>query len=252
MDPTGIGVAVVGGASGLGFATAAKFSTLGAQVTIIDLPESDGHAQAHAIGAVFTAADATDEEQLAAALDVAEAVAPLRVLIHTAGRGVRIRVLDADGHAGSLSDFERIIRLNLTGSFNGLRLAAERIARQEPVDGERGVIILTASVAAYEGQIGQMAYAPAKAGIVGMTLPAARDLASRLIRVNTIAPGMMDTRLFANIRPDVQAGLRQSIPHPKRLGHPAEFAELAAHITANPYLNGETIRLDAAIRMAPR
>jgi NAD(P)-dependent dehydrogenase (short-subunit alcohol dehydrogenase family) len=252
VNPAGIGVAVVGGASGLGLASAAQLCAQGAYVTIIDLPESGGEDQAKAIGATFAAADATVPDELGAALDVAGDRAPLRVLVHTAGRGVRIRVLDREGRAGSLSDFERIVRLNLTGSFNGLRLAAERIARHAPVDGERGVIILTASVAAYEGQIGQMAYAPAKAGVVGMTLPAARDLASRLIRVNTIAPGMMDTRLFANIRPDVQQTLRASIPHPKRLGAPEEFGALAAHIVANPYLNGETIRLDAAIRMAPR
>ena len=226
MNPAGIGVAVVGGASGLGLASAARLSAQGACVTIIDLPESDGEDQAEAIGATFAAADATVPDELGPALDVAGNRAPLRVLVHTAGRGVRIRVLDKEGQVGSLCDFERIVRLNLTGSFNGLRLAAERIARH--------------------------AYAPAKAGVVGMTLPAARDLAGRLIRVNTIAPGMMDTRLFANIRPDVQETLRASIPHPKRLGHPEEFGALAAHIIANPYLNGETIRLDAAIRMAPR
>ena len=247
------GVAVVcGGASGLGLASSQRLRSDGALVTIVDLPNSDGASIAKALGARFVGADVTDENQLAAAFDEAEQDGPLRALVHTAGRGVRIRVLDKQGSPGSLADFEAILRLNVVGSFNGLRLAAARMARHEPTDGERGVVILTASVAAYEGQIGQMAYAPAKAAVVGMTITAARDLASRQIRVCTIAPGMFDTPLFAKLRDDVQESLRASIPHPRRMGHPDEYAALASHIIANPYLNGETIRLDAAIRMAPR
>lgn len=248
----GASVAVSGGASGLGFATCQRLAATGAKVTIIDLPTSDGARAAETLDARFVAADVTDEDQFAAALDTAEHAGPLRALVHTAGRGVRIRVLDKDGEPGRLEDFETIIRLNVIGSFNALRLAAQRMARHEPVDGERGVVVLTASVAAFEGQIGQMAYAPAKAAVVGMTITAARDLASRGIRVCTIAPGMFDTPLFAKLRDDVQESLRTSIPHPRRMGHPSEYANLACHIIDNAYLNGETIRLDAAIRMAPR
>ncbi|MCU1658008.1 MAG: 3-hydroxyacyl-CoA dehydrogenase type-2 [Pseudonocardiales bacterium] len=252
MDTRGSVAVVCGGASGLGHATARRLVTDGARVTIVDLPTSDGPAAARELGARFVAADVTDEDQLAAAFDEAEEDGPLRTLVHTAGRGVRIRVLDKEGRAGSLADFEAVVRLNVIGSFNGLRLAAERIAKHDPIGDERGVVILTASVAAYEGQIGQMAYSPAKAAIVGMTITAARDLASRQIRVCTIAPGMFDTPLFAKLRDDVQESLRASIPHPRRMGQPDEYAALASHIVANPYLNGETIRLDGAIRMAPR
>jgi NAD(P)-dependent dehydrogenase (short-subunit alcohol dehydrogenase family) len=246
-------VAVVcGGASGLGLASARRLLSDGSRVTIVDLPSSDGAEVARSLGARFVAADVTDEGQLAAAFDKAERDGPLRALVHTAGRGVRIRVLDKQGRPGSLADFEAIVRLNVVGSFNGLRLAAERMAKHDPIENERGIVILTASVAAYEGQIGQMAYSPSKAAVVGMTITAARDLASRQIRVCTIAPGMFDTPLFAKLRDDVQESLRASIPHPRRMGRPDEYAALASHIVANPYLNGETIRLDAAIRMAPR
>lgn len=254
MNLEGVSVAVTGGASGLGLATASALIGRGAHVTLIDLPGSAGEEAARAAGpaARFVAADVTDEDRFAAALDIADEAAPLRGLVHCAGAGRRMRVLDKEGNPGSLADFEWVIRLNLSGSFNALRLGAARIARHEAVDGERGVIVLTASVAAYEGQIGQVNYAASKAGIVGMTLAGARDLASRGIRVVSIAPGVMDTPLLGRVREDIRQALAASVPHPPRLGRTSEFAGLAVHVLENGYLNGETIRLDGAIRMEPR
>ena len=181
-----------------------------------------------------------------------ERVGTLRAVVHCAGRGGPLRVVDKNGLPGSLEHYEMIVRIDLVESLNVLRLGAARIAKAELIDGERGVVILTSSVAAYEGQIGQIPYASAKAGIVGMTIVAARDLAGRQIRVCTIAPGTFDTPLVARLPEDVRASLAKAVPHPSRLGHPAEFAMLAAHIIENPMLNGETIRLDGAIRMPPR
>ena len=254
MELEGTSTAVTGGASGLGLATARRLVDAGAQVTLIDLPNSDGEAAAKELGsaAQFAPADVTDSEQFAAALDVADDRGGLRGLVHCAGAGRRMRILDSDGKAGSVEDFEFVIRLNLVGSFNALLLGAERMARQEEIDGERGAVVLTASVAAFEGQIGQINYTASKAGIVGMTVTAARDLASRNIRVCTIAPGIMDTPLLARLRDDVRASLEKSVPNPSRLGKPSEFGQLACQILENGYLNGETIRLDGAIRMAPR
>ena len=254
MQLPGLVTAVTGGASGLGLATAQRLVAAGGRVTIIDLPTSAGEQVAADLGdaARFAPADVTDSEQFAAALDAAGEDGPLRGLVHCAGAGRRLRVLDKDGEPGSLEDFEWVMKLNVTGSFNALRLGAARMARTEPVDGERGAIVLTASVAAYEGQIGQLPYTASKAAIVGMTLNAARDLASKAIRVCTIAPGIMDTPLLARLREDVRASLEASVPNPPRLGHTAEFGQLAAQILENGYLNGETIRLDGAIRMAPR
>lgn len=254
MRLEGLTTAVTGGASGLGLATARRLSKEGGRVTIIDLPSSDGERLADELGenATFAAADVTDADQFATALDVADAQGGLRGLVHCAGAGRRMRILDKDGIPGSLEDFEFVVRLNLVGSFNALRLGAERMARLEPVGGERGAIVLTASVAAYEGQIGQINYTASKAGIVGMTLTAARDLASRNIRVCAIAPGIMDTPLLARLRDDVRASLEASVPNPARLGDVDEFGHLAGAILENGYLNGETIRLDGAIRMAPR
>lgn len=254
MNLEGVSVAVTGGASGLGLATASALIGRGAHVTLIDLPGSAGEEAARAAGpaARFVAADVTDEDRFAAALDIADEAAPLRGLVHCAGAGRRMRVLDKEGNPGSLADFEWVIRLNLSGSFNALRLGAARIARHEAVGGERGVIVLTASVAAYEGQIGQVNYAASKAGIVGMTLAGARDLASRGIRVVSIAPGVMDTPLLGRVREDIRQALAASVPHPPRLGRTSEFAGLAVHVLENGYLNGETIRLDGAIRMEPR
>ena len=254
MDVAGHSIAVAGGASGLGLATVKRLADQGATITIIDLPSSDGEAVAAELGgsAAFVPADVTDADQFASALDVAEERGGLRGLVHTAGASRRVRLLDKDGKAGSLEDFEWTIKLNIVGSFNALRLGAERIARREPIDGERGAMVLTASVAAYEGQIGQMPYATSKAGIVGMTLNAARDLASRNIRVCTIAPGIMDTPLLGRLRDDVLDSLKATVPNPARLGRTDEFGQLAVSILENGYLNGETIRLDGAIRMAPR
>lgn len=247
-------VAITGGASGLGLATAYALVNKGATVTIIDLPGTAGDDVARDLGeaAQFVAADVTDADAFAAALDAADGVAPLRGVVHCAGAGRRMRILDKDGNPGSLDDFEWVIRLNLIGSFNALRLGAARIARHDPIDGERGAIVLTASVAAYEGQIGQINYAASKAGIVGMALTGARDLAGRGIRVMSIAPGVMDTPLLSRVRDDIRDALAASVPHPPRLGTTGEFASLAVHILENGYLNGETIRLDGAIRMAPR
>ncbi|MFD6880739.1 SDR family NAD(P)-dependent oxidoreductase [Rhodococcus sp. NPDC060084] len=254
MELKDLSVAVTGGASGLGLATARRVLAAGGTVTLIDLPSSDGSDVATELGdgATFAPADVTDEEQFAAALDVAHERGGLRGVVHCAGAGRKMRILDKNGKAGSLEDFEFVIRLNLTGSFNALRLGAERMAELEPIDGERGAIVMTASAAAFEGQIGQINYSASKAGIVGMTIVAARDLASKGIRVNTIAPGIMDTPLLARLREDVRKSLEATVPNPSRLGDPDEFGRLAVNILENGYLNGETIRLDGAIRMAPR
>jgi NAD(P)-dependent dehydrogenase (short-subunit alcohol dehydrogenase family) len=254
MRVEGVSAAITGGASGLGLATARRLVKAGGVVTLIDLPGSAGEQAARELGdaARFAPADVTDPDELGAALDVADEWGGLRAVVHCAGAGRRMRVLDKNGNPGSLEDFEHVIRLNLVGSFNALRLGAARIARQDEIDGERGAIVLTASVAAYEGQIGQINYTAAKAGIVGMTLTAARDLASRSVRVCTIAPGIMDTPLLGRLREDVRESLAASVPNPRRLGHPDEFGLLACQVLENPYLNGETIRLDGAIRMAPR
>jgi len=245
---------VTGGASGLGLASAQQLIADGAQVVICDINDEAGEKALATLGdkARYVNADVTDTEQMNAVFDSAEALAPLRAVVHCAGRGAPVRLVDKNGEPGSLETFESIVRLNVVGSFNVLRLAAARMARNEPVDHERGVCILTASIAAYEGQIGQIPYASSKAGVVGMTLVAARDLASKQIRVCTIAPGLFDTPLLAKLPEPVRESLGQSVPNPPRLGVPDEFAQLAAHIIANPMLNGETIRLDGALRMAPR
>ncbi|HVE24829.1 MAG TPA: SDR family NAD(P)-dependent oxidoreductase [Sporichthya sp.] len=252
MEIAGNSALVTGGASGLGLGTARALAKAGARVTILDLPGSAGVEMAAEIGGVFVAADVTDTAQVEAALDAAEAQGPLRVVVHCAGRGGPVRLVEKDGSPGSLETYTAIINVNLIGTFNVLRLAAARMARSEAVDGERGVCVLTASVAAYEGQIGQIPYSSSKAGIVGMTIVAARDLATKQIRVCTIAPGLFDTPLLARLPEEVKASLGRSVPHPSRLGTPDEYAKLALHIVENPMLNGETIRLDGAIRMQPR
>ncbi len=253
MNVQGAAAIVTGGASGLGIASAKRLAASGARVVIVDLPSSDGAAVAAAHGFTFAPADITDEAQMQAAVDAAAALGPLRVLIHCAGRGGALRVLDKDGAPGALAHYEAIIRVNLTGSFNALRLAAAAMAKTDPLpSGERGVCVLTASIAGYEGQIGQIPYASSKAGVIGMTICAARDLASRLIRVCTIAPGIMDTPMLARLRDDVKASLAAGVPNPARLGMPEEYAALAMHIVENAYLNGETIRMDGGLRMAPR
>jgi NAD(P)-dependent dehydrogenase (short-subunit alcohol dehydrogenase family) len=248
------GVAVVtGGASGLGLATAEVLVAAGAKVVILDLPSSPGQERAAELGeaARFAAGDVRSESDVAAALDIADGLGPLRVAVNCAGTGNAIRVIGRKG-VFPLADFTRIIEINLIGTFNVLRLAAERMVAHDPVGEERGVIINTASAAAFDGQIGQAAYSASKGGVVGMTLPIARDLASSYIRVVTIAPGLFDTPLLAGLPDEARASLGGQVPHPARLGQPAEFGALAAHIVANPMLNGEVIRLDGAIRMGPR
>ncbi|MGW4355406.1 SDR family NAD(P)-dependent oxidoreductase [Nocardia sp. NPDC004582] len=254
MQIDNINTVVTGGASGLGLATATRLVESGAGVTIVDLPGSAGAEQAEKLGAAarFVPADVTDESAVRAAFTAAAERGPVRAVVHCAGRGKPMRLLTKDGSAADLEPFESVIRLNLIGTFNVLRFAAEAMAANEPLEGDRGVCVLTASVAAYEGQIGQINYAASKAGVVGMTLPAARDLSSNQIRVCTIAPGVFATPLLINARADIREQLVSGIPHPRRLGEPDEFARLAAHIIENGMLNGETIRLDGAIRMAPR
>ncbi|MGW0040926.1 3-hydroxyacyl-CoA dehydrogenase [Rhodococcus sp. NPDC003348] len=244
---------VTGGASGLGLATTKALLADGAQVVIIDLPSSNGETVAKELGdrVRFVAADVTDETAVAEALDVAESLGPLRVAVNCAGIGNAIKTVNKQG-AFPLDAFKKVVDVNLFGTFNVLRLAAERIAKTEPIEGERGVIINTASVAAFDGQIGQAAYSASKGGVVGMTLPIARDLASLLIRVVTIAPGLFKTPLLGSLPEEAQKSLGGQVPHPSRLGDPSEYGALAAHIVSNPMLNGETIRLDGAIRMAPR
>jgi NAD(P)-dependent dehydrogenase (short-subunit alcohol dehydrogenase family) len=252
MKIDGISAIVTGGASGLGRASAEALAARGARLTICDLPSSDGAAVAETFGADFSPADVTNSADMARVIAAAATNGPLRAAVHCAGRGGALRVLDKEGNPGALEEYEAVIRVNQIGSFNVLRLTAAAMARAEPVDGERGVIILTASVAAYEGQIGQIPYASSKAGVVGMTIVAARDLASRLIRVCTIAPGIFDTPLLAKLPEPVRVSLGAAVPHPSRLGRGDEFASLALHIIENQMLNGETIRLDGALRMPPR
>jgi NAD(P)-dependent dehydrogenase (short-subunit alcohol dehydrogenase family) len=255
MNTEGIVAVVTGGASGLGRATAERLVRGGAKVVIIDLPTSDGENAAREIGGGtrFSAGDVRSEDEVNAAFDLAETLGgPVRAVVHCAGRGGPIRVLDRDGNPGPLDHFNMVVEVNLGGSFNVLRLGAARMARSEAVDGERGVVIMTASVAAFEGQIGQIPYASSKAGIVGMTIVAARDLAQHQIRVCTIAPGTFDTPILARVKPEFRETLASAVPHPKRLGRPDEFAMLAEQIIRNGMLNGETIRLDGAIRMQPR
>ena len=254
MELNGSVAVVTGGASGLGLATAQRLVKSGAQVVLLDLPSSPGREVAETFGgaAVFVAADVTDEDQVRAAFDAGAALGPVRVVVNCAGLGHPGRVLQKDGTASPLSRFAAVVTVNLIGSFNVLRLGAERIAATDPIRGERGVIINTASVAAYDGQIGQAAYAASKGGVVGMTLPIARDLAQFLIRVVTIAPGLFDTPMLAGLPQPARDSLGAQVPHPSRLGDPAEYASLVEHIVSNPMLNGEVIRLDGAIRMGPR
>jgi NAD(P)-dependent dehydrogenase (short-subunit alcohol dehydrogenase family) len=253
MDIAGTVALVTGGASGLGLATARALHGAGAGVVILDLPSSAGADVAKELGdqAVFSPGDVTSEPDVAAALDTAAQLGTLRVAVNCAGIATAQRTVGKDGPL-PLDAFTRVVTVNLVGTFNVIRLAAERMIRAEPVDGERGVIVNTASVAAFDGQIGQAAYSAAKGGIVGMTLPIARDLAARLIRVATIAPGLFNTPLLAALPAEAMAELGAQVPHPSRLGEPAEYAALVEHLVRNPMLNGETIRLDGAIRMPPR
>lgn len=253
MDLTNASAAVTGGASGLGRATAEAFIARGVPTVIIDLPSSDGEIVAKELGdlATFAPADVRDADAVDAALAEAEKNAPLRAVVHCAGRGGKLRLVEKDGTPGSLELYQEVVDINLVGSFNVLRLAAARMVKNEEVGGERGVIIMTASVAAYEGQIGQVPYASAKAGIVGLTLVGARDLARKLVRVVTIAPGTFETPILNNLSDKVRESLAAQVPHPSRLGIPDEYAKLALSIVDNAMINGETIRIDGAIRMGP-
>jgi NAD(P)-dependent dehydrogenase (short-subunit alcohol dehydrogenase family) len=254
VELAGSSAVVTGGASGLGQATASRLAEAGARVTIIDLASSAGAEVAKSLGdsCGFAAANVTDPEAVGAALDTAAANGPLRILVHCAGRGGPVRLVDRSGDPGSLETFEAIVRTNVVGTFNVLRLAASQMAASPVVEEERGVCVLTASIAAFEGQIGQIGYASSKAGVVGMTLVAARDLAGKQIRVCTIAPGVFDTPMLGRLSEEARAKLGESVPHPRRLGLAEDYAALAEHIIRNPMLNGETIRLDGALRMAPR
>lgn len=247
-------VLITGGASGLGLASARRLLSAGALVVIADLATSNGGRVAESLGdgAHYVATDVTVADQVAAAVIAAGELGVLRGVVHTAGRGGAVRLVDKAGMPGDAGTFEDVLRTNLLGSFIVASHAAAKMATNEPINGERGVIVLTASAAAFDGQIGQAGYAASKAGVVGMTLVAARDLATKLIRVCTIAPGLMDTPMLAGLRPDIRASLAATVPNPARLGDPDEYAALACSILENSYLNGETIRLDGAMRMAPR
>lgn len=250
MKLTNVTALVTGGASGLGAATAQRFAGAGAQVVALDLPGAIEGLTAPD-GIRYAGADVTSPEAVKTALDSIDRP-PLRVVVNCAGIAPARRVLGSKG-PHDLDLFRKTIEVNLIGTFNVLRLAAEVMAQNEPDEqGQRGVIINTASVAAYEGQIGQVAYAASKGGVVGLMLPAARDLASVGIRVDTIAPGIVDTPMLASLGPDVGRALAESIPFPQRLARPDEFAQLAEMIVAHDYLNAETIRMDGALRMAPR
>jgi NAD(P)-dependent dehydrogenase (short-subunit alcohol dehydrogenase family) len=255
VDVSGAIALVTGGASGLGAATAARLAQAGAQLVVLDLPSSRGTEFAASLpgGASFAAADVTDAAAVSAAIDRAVGHGELRVLVNCAGIGLPAKVVDKDGRPMPLEHFTRIIDINLVGTFNAIRLAAAHMVGNTPNDdGERGVIVNTASIAAFDGQIGQAAYSASKGGIVGMTLPLARDLARDGVRVNTIAPGTFDTPLLARAPQHVRDALGAAVPFPSRLGRPDEYAALVMHIVANAMLNGETIRLDGAMRMPPR
>ena len=243
---------VTGGASGLGAATVRALSGAGARAVIVDLPGSSGAALADELGdgARFAAADVRDEDQVRAAIEVATGLGTLRVVVNCAGVATPGRVLGKRGLL-PLEAFRTVVEINLVGTFNVLRLAASAMVANEPTDGDRGCVIMTASVAAYDGQIGQAAYAASKGGIVSLTLTAARDLASQAIRVMTIAPGVMETPMMAGLPGDTKSILEAQVPHPPRLGRPEEYAMLVQSIIANPLLNGEVIRLDGALRMPP-
>ena len=254
MKIHGQAVLVTGGGSGLGEATARELARLGAKVAVLDMNLEHAQRVAKDIGGVAIQADVTSAEGMQAAIDQAAAAhGPARILMQIAGIGAAKRVIGKDGSAAPLEDFARVVNVNLIGTYNAARLFAAACAKLDPMeDGERGAMVFTASVAAFDGQVGQQAYSASKGGVVGMTLPMARDLAQHGIRVCTIAPGLFATPLMKTLPEPVQASLAASIPFPPRLGKPSEFAELACHIVTNGHLNGEVIRLDGALRMAPR
>jgi NAD(P)-dependent dehydrogenase (short-subunit alcohol dehydrogenase family) len=253
MDISGSGALVVGGASGLGEATARRLAEHGAALTIADVNAEKGQALADELRAAFVPVDVREEDQVQAAVDrAAQAEGGLRIAVTCAGTGWAQKIAGSKG-PHPLQPFEVIIAINLIGTFNVLRLASSAMIGNEPnALGERGVLVNTASIAAFDGQVGQVAYSASKGGVVGMTLPVARDLAQYGIRVNTIAPGLFDTQLLAALPAEARESLGKTIPFPPRLGQPSEYALLVDQIIANPMLNGETIRLDGALRMAPR
>ena len=254
MQIQGQAALVTGGASGLGEATARELARLGAKVAVLDRNAELAEKVAAEIGGVACPCDITDAASVTAALEKAAAAhGPARILMNVAGIGSAKRVVQRDGSAAPLEDFVRVININLIGSYNVSRLFAAACSKLPMLDnGERGVMMFTASVAAFDGQVGQQAYSASKAGLAGMTLPMARDLAQHAIRVCTVAPGLFATPLMKELPEAVQQSLAASIPFPPRLGKPEEFAELACHIVTNGHLNGEVIRLDGALRMAPR
>ena len=254
MKIEGQAALVTGGGSGLGEATARELARLGAKVAVLDVNLEGAQRVAKDIGGIAAKCDVTDTESVQAAIDAAAAAhGPARILMNIAGIGTAKRVVQKDGSAAPLEDFARVVNVNLIGTYNASRLFAAACAKLDALeDGERGVMLFTASVAAFDGQVGQQAYSASKGGLVGMTLPMARDLAQHGIRVCTIAPGLFSTPLMRQLPEAVQASLAASIPFPSRLGKPEEFASLAAHIVTNTHLNGEVIRLDGALRMAPR
>ncbi len=254
MKIQGQAALVTGGGSGLGEATARELARLGAKVAVLDVNLENARRVAAEIGGIALLCDVSSADSVQAAIETAAAAhGPARILMQIAGIGTAKRVIGKDGSPAPLEDFARVVNVNLIGSYNVARLFAAACARTEPMeDGERGVIVFTASVAAFDGQVGQQAYSASKGGVVGMTLPMARDLAQYGIRVCTIAPGLFATPLMKTLPEPVQASLAASIPFPSRLGKPEEFAELACHIVSNSHFNGETIRLDGALRLAPR
>ncbi|MDQ1439300.1 MAG: hypothetical protein QOK43_2929 [Acidimicrobiaceae bacterium] len=258
MEINGVAAIVTGGASGLGAATVRRLAGAGAKVAILDLDrQAEGAeklvAELGGENAIFTPADVTNPEQVEQAVAAAAELGPLRIAVNCAGLGIAMRTIAKDGSPHDLEAFKFVLNVNLIGTFNVLRLAASAISKTDPLEhGERGVIVNTASVAAFDGQIGQAAYSASKGGIVGMTLPIARDLSPVGVRVCTIAPGLMDTPLLGLLPEDARAALGAGVPFPKRLGTPDDFASLVLEIAQNGYLNGETIRLDGALRMPPK
>ncbi len=255
MDFSKASALVSGGASGLGEATARNLMKLGSKVVIADMNEDRGTSIEKELGGAvkFVKTDVSNGEQVQAAVDAAVSMAPLRVAVSCAGLGWAKRILNREGEPHEQDFFAKVINVNLIGTFNVLRLSAAAMAKNEPGEhGERGVVVNTASVAAFEGQIGQIAYAASKGGVAAMTIPAARDLMKVGIRVCTIAPGIFDTAMLASLPEEVRESLAAGVPFPKRLGQPEEYARLVQHICENGYLNGETIRIDGALRMQPR
>lgn len=253
MQLNGLAAVVTGGASGLGAATAERLARAGCRVAVLDINEAAARASAERIGGLGIACDVADSASAEAAMATARAAhGAVRVLVNCAGIGTAGRIVGRDGPL-KLDAFERVIRVNLIGTFNMLRLAAAEMSTADPLEeNERGVIVNTASIAAFEGQVGQAAYAASKGGVASLTLPAARELARAGVRVMTIAPGLFHTPMVAQLPPEIQASLGAGIPYPPRLGLPEEYAALVEHIVLNRFLNGEVIRLDGALRMAPR